>query len=137
MLPVGGLLLGESFIEPLSGRLAHVGGGSIRGGKVVPHAGGFQALLDSQALGARLRVVELIQVYCGKWKSGSLELHIEISSVKPAVSDLEQAWRTSQRCMLQLLSCLESQQDWAWWVAEDGGILGECVHIFLAAIKHF
>lgn len=127
VLPVGGLLLGNSFIEPLSGRLARVGGGSIRGGKVVPHAGGFQALLDSQALGARVRVVELIRTYCDEWKSGSLEHHNEISRVKAAALDLEQAWRNSQRCMLQLLSCLEARQEWAWWVAEDGGSLGEWV----------
>ncbi|XP_053503279.1 uncharacterized protein si:dkey-103g5.4 [Ictalurus furcatus] len=125
VLPVGGLLLGETFIEPLSGRLVRVGGGSLRGGKVVPHAGGFQALLDSQALGARVGVVELIRAYCDGWKSGSLDLNNEISRVKTAASDLEQAWRNSQDCMLQLLSCLEAQQEWAWWVAEDGGSLGE------------
>lgn len=116
--------MGESFIEPLSGRLVRVGGGSIRGGKVVPHAGGFQALLDSQALGARVRVVELIQASCEEWKSGSQELQSEISRVKAAASDLELAWRNSQHCMIQLLSCLEAQQEWAWWVAEDGGCLG-------------
>lgn len=127
MLPVGGLLLGESFIEPLSGRLVRVGGGSIRGGKVVPHAGGFQALLDSQALGARVRVVELIRASCEEWKSGSQELQNEISRVKAAASDLELAWRNSQHCMIQLLSCLEAQQEWAWWVAEDGGSLGNWV----------
>ncbi|KAI5620779.1 hypothetical protein C0J50_19651 [Silurus asotus] len=125
VLPVGGLLLGESFIEPLSGRLVRVGGGSIRGGKVVPHAGGFQALVDSQTLGARVRVVELIRTYCDEWKSGSMELHNEISRVKVAASELEQAWRNSQHCMLQIISCLEAQQEWAWWVAEDGGCLGK------------
>ncbi|XP_017347105.1 uncharacterized protein si:dkey-103g5.4 isoform X2 [Ictalurus punctatus] len=125
VLPVGGLLLGETFIEPLSGRLVRVGGGSLRGGKVVPHAGGFQALLDSQALGARVGVVELIRAYCDGWKSGSLDLNNEISRVKTAASDLEQAWRNSQDCTLQLLSCLEAQQEWAWRVAEDGGSLGE------------
>lgn len=128
MLPVGGLLLGESFTEPLSGRLVRVGGGSIRGGKVVPHAGGFQALLDTQALSARVRVVEMIQADCDDWKSGSLELHNEISRAKATASDLEHAWRSSQHCMLQLLSCLEAQQEWAWWVSEDGGTLGEWVH---------
>ncbi|XP_060754032.1 uncharacterized protein si:dkey-103g5.4 isoform X2 [Neoarius graeffei] len=125
VLPVGGLLLGESFTEPLSGRLVRVGGGSIRGGKVVPHAGGFQALLDTQALSARVRVVEMIQADCDDWKSGSLELHNEISRAKATASDLEHAWRSSQHCMLQLLSCLEAQQEWAWWVSEDGGTLGE------------
>ncbi|TSQ58039.1 hypothetical protein Baya_11465 [Bagarius yarrelli] len=125
VLPVGGLLLGESFIEPLSSRMVRVGGGSIRAGKVVPHAGGFQALLDSQALRARMRLMELIHASCDEWKSGSQEVLNAISRVKTAASDLEQAWRNSQLCMLQLLSCLEAQQEWALWVAEDGGSLGE------------
>lgn len=50
MLPVGGVLLGESIIEPLSGRMVRVGGASMRAGQLVPNAGGHQALLDSKVL---------------------------------------------------------------------------------------
>lgn len=50
MLPVGGVLLGESIIEPLSGRMVRVGGASMRAGQLVPNAGGNQALLDSKVL---------------------------------------------------------------------------------------
>ncbi|KAI4904540.1 hypothetical protein NFI96_029604 [Prochilodus magdalenae] len=125
VLPVGGLLLGESFIEPLSGRLVRVGGGSIRGGKVVPHAGGFQAFLDSQVLGARMRLVELLRACCEEWNAGTLEPHSEMSRQRAAASELEQAWKSSQHCMLQLLSRLEAQQEWAWGVAENGGSVGE------------
>ena len=45
---MGGVLLGESFIEPLSGRLVRVGGASVRAGQLVPHAGGYQTLLGYQ-----------------------------------------------------------------------------------------
>lgn len=48
VLPVGGVLLGESFLEPLSGRMVRVGGATIRAGQIVPHAGGYQTLLDSK-----------------------------------------------------------------------------------------
>lgn len=48
VLPVGGVLLAESFIEPLSGRMVKVGGASTRAGQLVPTAGGYQALLDSK-----------------------------------------------------------------------------------------
>lgn len=48
VLPVGGVLLAESFMEPLSGRRVKIGGASIRAGQLVPHAGGYQALLDSK-----------------------------------------------------------------------------------------
>lgn len=50
VLPVGGVLLAESFIEPLSGRLVRVGGASVRAGQLLPNAGGYQTLLDSQVL---------------------------------------------------------------------------------------
>lgn len=48
VLPVGGVLLGESITEPLSGRMVRVGGASMRAGHLVPNAGGNQALLDSK-----------------------------------------------------------------------------------------
>ncbi|XP_042594779.1 uncharacterized protein LOC109103227 isoform X2 [Cyprinus carpio] len=73
VLPVGGLLLGESFNKPLSGRMARVGGCSVRGGKVVPHAGGFQALL-----GACLRVAELLQGFSEEWSSAAADPQGEI-----------------------------------------------------------
>lgn len=50
VLPVGGVLLAEPFIEPLSGRMVRVGGASVRAGQLLPNAGGYQALLDSKVL---------------------------------------------------------------------------------------
>ncbi|KAK7156390.1 hypothetical protein R3I94_006451 [Phoxinus phoxinus] len=125
VLPVGGLLMCESFIEPLSGRMVRVGGGSMRGGKVVPHAGGFQALLDSQALGACLRVAELIQGCCDEWSSTAADLQGDLDRLSAGTSELEQAWKSSQHCMLQLLSRLEAVQEQARGVAENGGTVGE------------
>ncbi|KAL1260729.1 hypothetical protein QQF64_008556 [Cirrhinus molitorella] len=125
VLPVGGLLLGESFIEPLSGRMVRVGGGSVRGGKVVPHAGGFQALLDSQALGACLRVAELLQGFTEEWSSAVSDAQGDLDRLSAATSELEQAWKSSQHCMLQLLSRLEAVQEQARGVAENGGSVGE------------
>ncbi|XP_067306926.1 uncharacterized protein si:dkey-103g5.4 isoform X3 [Pseudorasbora parva] len=125
VLPVGGLLLGESFIEPLSGRMMRVGGGSVRGGKVVPHAGGFQALLDSHALGACLRVAELLQGCSEEWSSADADLQGDLDRLSAATSELEEAWKSSQHCMLQLLSRLEAVQEQARGVAENGGSVGE------------
>lgn len=50
VLPVGGVLLAESIIEPLSGRMVRIGGASIRAGQLLPNAGGYQALLDCKVL---------------------------------------------------------------------------------------
>lgn len=117
VVPVGGLLLAESFLEPLSGRLARVGGASLRGGKLVPHAGGFQALLDAQTLGARMRTARLLRG-CGGGEAAGL------GGVHAAATELEQAWRSSQRCLLQLVGRLEALLEWAWDIAEDGGTQG-------------
>ncbi|CAB1347518.1 unnamed protein product, partial [Coregonus sp. 'balchen'] len=127
VLPVGGLLLGESFIEPLSSMLVRVGGGSIRAGKLVPHAGGFQALLDSQTLVARIRLVELLRGLREDWGSGEMGLQglqaqrkeTELGRIQAAAKELEQAWGKGLHCHLQLLSRLETLLDWAWGVAQD------------------
>lgn len=125
VIPVGGLVLGESFIEPLSGRMVRVGGGSVRGGKVVPHAGGFQALLDSQVLGACLRLAEVLQGCGEEWSSRAADLQGDLDRLSAASSELDLAWKSSQRCALQLLSRLEAVQEWARGVAESGGSVGE------------
>lgn len=118
VVPVGGVLLGESFVEPLSGREAQVRGAGLRGGKLVPHAGGYQALLDSQALAARMRVAELLQVAI---RSSGRGLR---GGVRAAGAQMEQVWRSSQHCLLQMVCRLEVMQDWAWWLAQDAGVQG-------------
>ncbi|XP_062872784.1 uncharacterized protein LOC134334418 isoform X2 [Trichomycterus rosablanca] len=105
--------------------MVRVGGGSLRGGKVVPHAGGFQALMDGQALWARMRTVELLRTCCEEWRSETLDLHSEIGRLKAACLDLDQIWRISQHCMIQLLSRLEAQQEWACGLVKYGGSVGE------------
>ncbi|KAL0973021.1 hypothetical protein UPYG_G00197840 [Umbra pygmaea] len=125
VLPVGGLLLGESFIEPMSGKLVRVGGGSIRAGKLVPHSGGFQALLASQTLGARIRLLELLQGLKEDLGSGEMGLQ---GRIQAAAKDLEQAWGTGLHSQLQLLSRLETMLDWAGAIAKDGGVQGE-IHL--------
>lgn len=48
VVPVGGVMLAESFIEHLSGRMVRIGGASMRAGELIPNAGGYQALLESK-----------------------------------------------------------------------------------------
>lgn len=92
---------------------------------MVPHAGGFQALLDSQVLGACLRLAELLQGCSEEWSSRAADLQGDMDRLSAATCDLEQAWKSSQRCSLQLLSRLEAVQEWARDVAESGGSVGE------------
>lgn len=99
--------------------MARVGGCSVRGGKVVPHAGGFQALL-----GACLRVAELLQGFSEEWSSAAADPQGDLDRLSAATSELEQAWKSSQHCMLQLLSRLEAVQGQARGVVENGGSVG-------------
>lgn len=48
VVPVGGVMLAESFIEPLSGRMVRIGGASVRAGQLIPNTGGYQAFLESK-----------------------------------------------------------------------------------------
>ncbi|KAG9348574.1 hypothetical protein JZ751_002310, partial [Albula glossodonta] len=117
VVPVGGLLLAESFLEPLSGQMARVGGASLRGGKLVPHAGGFQTLLDAQTLGARMRAAQVLH----GCRNG---MAAEPEAVRSAAAEVEQAWRSSQHCLLQLIGRFETLLEWAWDVAQEGGTQG-------------
>ncbi|KAJ7990490.1 hypothetical protein DPEC_G00300860 [Dallia pectoralis] len=122
VIPVGGLLLGESAIEPLSGRQVRVEGGSVPAGKLVHHSGGFQALLDSQALAARIRLVDALRGI-GE-NPGSREMALQ-GQIQAAANELETAWGKGMHCRLQLLSRLETLLDWASAIAQDGGVQGE------------
>ncbi|XP_028817043.1 uncharacterized protein LOC114768840 [Denticeps clupeoides] len=126
VLPVGGLIIGESFIEPLSGRPVRVGGATVRGGRLVPHSGGFQALLDSQALGASDRAAKLLlNLSKGAWGTDTPALQGQLSQLLTAAAELDQAWRSSHHCSLQLICRIEAVHHWALGVAQDGGSLGE------------
>lgn len=57
------LLLGDSFIEPLSGKAAHVQGICLHQGKMVPHAGGYQALLEANFLVTQVHTVKVLREY--------------------------------------------------------------------------
>ncbi|XP_078140393.1 uncharacterized protein LOC144539411 [Centroberyx gerrardi] len=135
-LPVGGVLLAESFMEPLSGRMVRVGGASVRAGQLVPHAGGYQALLDSKVLSARVRVVELLKGLTEDWGSdpglqppqphqGSERGSGRQDHLLPAAQELQQAWGRSLHCQLQLHTRLEVLLDWAAGLQQDGGTLGD------------
>lgn len=147
VLPVGGLLLGEYFIEHLSSMVVvQVGGGSIRAGNLVPQAGVFQALLDSQTLVARIHLVELLHGLREDWGSGEMGLRglqaqrkeTELGRIQAAAKELEQAWVKGLHCHLQLLSRLETLLDWAWGVAQDGGVQGRLFsHVLVYFASYF
>nr|XP_061828831.1 uncharacterized protein LOC133614686 [Nerophis lumbriciformis] len=133
VLPVCGALLGESFIEPLSGLMVRVGGASIRAGQLVPHAGGYQTLLDSMVLTAMLKIVKLLRPLNEEWGSDlTLQLHLRgergqscQDGVGAASQELHSHWRRSQHCQLQVQTRLEILLDTTMRLHQDGGSLGD------------
>ncbi|XP_054650319.1 uncharacterized protein si:dkey-103g5.4 isoform X2 [Dunckerocampus dactyliophorus] len=133
VLPVCGVLLGESFVEPLSGRMVRVGGASIRAGQLVPHAGGYQTLLDSKVLAAMFKLVELLRPLSDEWGSDlTLELHLRGKQgqswqdcISAASHELHSHWRRSQHCQLQMQTRLDILLDTTMCLHQDGGSLGD------------
>lgn len=71
VVPVGGtkpgsqhnlpIIPGDTFVEPLSGKLVRVQSGYLLDANVLPSGGGFQALLDSSVLACEARVIDTLR----------------------------------------------------------------------------
>ncbi|XP_039478312.1 uncharacterized protein si:dkey-103g5.4 [Oreochromis aureus] len=136
VLPVGGVLLGEPFVEPLSGQMVRVGGATIRAGQLVPHAGGYQTLLDSKVLAAMFKVLNVLKPLTEEWGSDQSLQHVQSQPgsdrgssqqdhLLTAAKELQQAFGRSLHCQLQLQTRLEILQEWTMGLQQDGGTLGE------------
>ncbi|XP_022055821.2 uncharacterized protein si:dkey-103g5.4 isoform X1 [Acanthochromis polyacanthus] len=136
VLPVGGVLLAESFIEPLSGRMVRLGGASIRAGQLMPNAGGYQTLLNCKVLAVMFKILDLLKPLTEEWGSDLNLQHLQShpgsergsgrqDHLLAAAKELQQAWRRSLHCHLQLQTRLEILLDWAVSLQQDGGMLGE------------
>ncbi|XP_035765652.1 uncharacterized protein si:dkey-103g5.4 [Neolamprologus brichardi] len=136
VLPVGGVLLGEPFVEPLSGQMVRVGGATIRAGQLVPHAGGYQTLLESKVLAALFKVLNVLKPLTEEWGSDQSLQHVQSQPgsdrgssqqdhLLTAAKELQQAWGRSLHCQLQLQTRLEILQEWTMGLQQDGGTLGE------------
>ncbi|XP_063797843.1 uncharacterized protein LOC134965294 [Pseudophryne corroboree] len=71
VVPLGGLVsssgsisvLGDIFHEPLSGKKVRLQGAIVQEDKVAPHAGGYQALLDSNLMMAQIAVIDKLKAH--------------------------------------------------------------------------
>ncbi|KAE8592592.1 hypothetical protein XENTR_v10018802 [Xenopus tropicalis] len=69
VLPLGGLMaptgrisiLGDIFTEPLSGKKCRIQGAVLHQGKLSPHAGSYQSLLETNMLLSQIKVIEIIK----------------------------------------------------------------------------
>lgn len=84
-----------------------------------------------QVLAVMFHTLELLKLLQEDLSSGSSQLHGgEQASVRPerlcaAAEELQQSWRRSSRCRLQLQTRLEMVLDWAQDLQRDAGTLGE------------
>lgn len=57
------LIPGDLYVEQMSNLPVRVGGGFLSEGEVVPTAGSYQTLLDSNALACEARVLDSLRAY--------------------------------------------------------------------------
>ncbi|CAH1789583.1 unnamed protein product [Owenia fusiformis] len=73
VVPVGGtrsgshsdipIVPGDTFVEPLSGKVVRVNTGFLNNNEVVPSAGGYMALLEANVLACEARVTDALREY--------------------------------------------------------------------------
>ncbi|XP_077578970.1 uncharacterized protein LOC144200601 [Stigmatopora nigra] len=126
LVPVGGFLLGEPFMDPLSGKMARVGSVSVRAGQLVPHVGGYQTLLEAKVLMVMFKIVEFLRPLCEEPEPGPTDRGRPWQDdLSQAVEELHRHWRRSQNCRLQLQSRLEVLMETMVALHQDGGSMGE------------
>ncbi|XP_025063397.1 uncharacterized protein LOC106722341 [Alligator sinensis] len=132
VIPVGGLmgpsespiLLGDSFSEPLSGKSAHVHGAFLQQDTVLPHAGGYRALLEASMLVAQMHVVKTLRQY---QDSICEDLSVTVDRqrvLKAAIEDMKKTLSIRLHRDMHWLQSLETQRDIASSLKSNGGKLG-------------
>ncbi|KAJ7418431.1 hypothetical protein BTVI_29285 [Pitangus sulphuratus] len=132
VLPLGGLvgpsgqlmLLGDSFTEPLSGKLCRAQGLHLQQGRVVPHSGGYQAVLEADWLLAQTRVLNALKHFQASLLEGSCLAADGLAALKAAAEEMKESLATKCYHALHCLRSLGEKQQIAASVRSNGGKLG-------------
>ncbi|XP_051668268.1 uncharacterized protein LOC127482206 [Manacus candei] len=132
VLPLGGLvgpsghpmLLGDPFPEPLSGKLSRVQGVHLQQGRVVPHGGGYQAVLENDWLLAQTRVLDALKRFKASFLEGSCLAADRLAALKAAAEELEESLAAKCHHALHRLQSLGEKQEVAARIRSNGGKLG-------------
>ncbi|XP_067910361.1 uncharacterized protein si:dkey-103g5.4 [Heterodontus francisci] len=136
VVPLGGILessntpliLGDSFSEPLSGKSARISGAYVEETQVLPHAGGYQALLDAAMLACEIQVLDLLKDYkdCVAVRQSEVPScpQKQRSSLRDALDGLVKARTRSWAHMIHTAHNLERQRKEAKDLADNGGSIG-------------
>ncbi|KAM3921492.1 uncharacterized protein RB166_010883 [Leptodactylus fuscus] len=136
VIPLGGvmsssgsiLVLGDVFSEPLSGKKVRIQGAVLLQDKVVPHAGGFQAFLDSNLMMAQITVIDAMKAHRDLF-SEDLPLvkddfeHAH-NALTEALETMERALSIRKQYMMARMHNVTSQHKMAIDIKCYGGSLG-------------
>ncbi|XP_042688128.1 uncharacterized protein LOC122167537 isoform X2 [Centrocercus urophasianus] len=132
VIPLGGLtdpsgnlmLLGDSFIEPLSGKLARVQGAHLQQDKVLPHGGSYQAVLEAEWLLSQSRVVDALKKLKASVLEDSCLAADRLAVLKASVEDMKKSFTARYYHAMHCLKSLKKKQEIASKVKSNGGNLG-------------
>ncbi|KAL8173604.1 UNVERIFIED_CONTAM: hypothetical protein K2H54_009606, partial [Gekko kuhli] len=132
VVPLGGLagssqsslLLGDSFLEPLSGKTARVQGLCLQQGKTVPHAGSYQALLEANLLVTQVHTVKVLRDYKDSVCQDPGSAGDGQRALKAAEEDMIAALSRGLSYSIYRLRSLEKQRAVASHLKSTGGKLG-------------
>ncbi|XP_062894530.1 uncharacterized protein LOC134340887 [Mobula hypostoma] len=136
VIPLGGVLkssnkpmfLGYSFTEPLSGRSARISGAYVQDTEVMPHAGGYQALLDGAVLVNEAQILETLKdckdSVTAQGSGVSSLNQKQRGTLREALGDLVRARRRSWAHIIHTMHNLERQRKEAKDLANRGGNVG-------------
>ncbi|KAH0623315.1 hypothetical protein JD844_031523 [Phrynosoma platyrhinos] len=132
VIPLGGLqgssenllLIGDSFMEPQSGKVARVQGLSLQEGKMAPHAGGYKAVLEANLLIAQIRMAKALKEYKDDVWEDRCPAGDGQTALKMAEEDMMKALSQKLDYLMYWLQNLEKQQECASHLKSTGGKLG-------------
>ncbi|XP_042327722.1 uncharacterized protein LOC121932806 isoform X2 [Sceloporus undulatus] len=132
VIPLGGLqgssenllLIGDSFVEALSGKIARVQGLCLQQGKVAPHAGGYKVVLEANLLIAQIRVAKALREYKDDIWEDRCSAGDGQTSLKVAEEDMTKVLSQKLDYLTYWLQNLEKQQECASHLKSTGGKLG-------------
>lgn len=131
-IPVGGLvdpsgnlmLLGDYFTEPLSGKTARVHGTHLLRGKVLPHGGSYQAVLEAACLQSQTHVVNALKLFRASVLEDTRLAADRLAALKASVEDMKKSSTTRLYHALYCLQSLKKKQEIASNLKSNGGNLG-------------
>lgn len=132
VIPLGGLvgpsgnimLLGDTYTEPLSGKITRVHGAHLGQEEVLPHSGSYQAVLEADWLVSQTRVMNAIEQFKASVLEDTRLVADRLAALKASVEDTKKSFTTKFYHAIHCLLSLEKKQQIASSLKSNGGKLG-------------